>query len=152
MSNNKKQSAGFTLIEMLVAAAILGIVISAATTLFGSLSNSLDKTRVLAQRDRQINSLISTVAANVSLFQADFSGSITGTLDVANLPGAWSDTDVIFDKNTCGTSCPEGRFGLVIQPIGGANKLPGLFKVTLRLTHPKLFSGFRNYNFVMSGR
>ncbi|NCN42425.1 hypothetical protein GW916_14400 [bacterium] len=152
--NKKNSKLGTTLVELLIAATILGVGLAAGAAglqSFGQIKFKVVGTK--AKNDISV-SLIENIRSNISKYQAHFQHSgaksspgseVTYTnlaLAPENLPFAWS-------NNYMGgvDGCPEcpGRYGYVIQP---KDSFQHLYQVTIRITNPEIFEGFRDYIFV----
>jgi hypothetical protein len=94
-----------------------------------------------------IGSTLQNVIENISMFQKNFDTSKAWSdtlLDPKALPLAW-DQNLLTEAVNC-PNCP-GRMGFVIQPL---EDVPGINKITIRVTHQTLIRGYQDYVFMLS--
>lgn len=166
-SQAKWCEAGVTIVEALVATAILGTMSLMAYSMASQIFKFEKRVRDMSSEDRMIASLMSNIRANLARHQ--YSMDVVGTavevteLNQAtglsetklvsqdekmlkNLPIAWSDKDF-----TDAANCPQcpGRLGYWIQPLNGLG-FDGLLRVRVRVKHKQLYPDdtFRDYTFV----
>lgn len=138
---------GFSLVGVLVAVALAGIMAMGAAEILSTSNKLLQQTRQLRDRDRVVGNLLNNVIDNLSLFQRDFNTSDTvvdNHLSMDRMPYAWDD-DRVVPTSEC-RDCP-GRMGFVMQPLDGR---PSINRLTVRLTHRTLISGHRDYVFIIA--
>jgi len=144
--NKFSRNQGLTLIETVVAMAILGILSGALVSAIGQYNTQRDRIVTLGSRDVQIAGLVENIRSNLQFFQAsyeDFSRSASvQSIDVLmpnrqSLPLVWSSDGAISNPEEC-PHC-EGRMGILIQPI--SNFSAPLFVITLRVSHPEVSAG-----------
>lgn len=148
---------GFTLVENLIALAIVGVV---SIGLFGGMvvmQKLATTSRMMSASDKQISDIADSVRVALESHQIDFGrsvkssaeqniDSINRSLDVDKLPMYW-DTGMTGTKEDC-PNC-QGRYGFIIQPF---EQFPGLYVVTLRVTHESWMEPYKEYQFVVSAR
>jgi prepilin-type N-terminal cleavage/methylation domain-containing protein len=153
MSHTRER--GFTIVENVVALAILTIVSTALMGAMVMLKQLSSTSRVMTTNEKQVSDIADSIRLGIEDYQIDFSHTlklsqvysptnIEQVLAVPKLPMSW-DVGVAI----AATKCPQcaGRYGFVIQPYGA---YPGLYIVTLRMTHRAWKSAYRDYQFVVS--
>lgn len=137
---------GVTLIETVVAMAILGIISGSLVSAIGQYNSQRDRIVTLGSRDIQIAGLVENIRSNLQFFQSSYEGysrsDSVQSIDVLlpnkeSLPLAWSTDGAISNIADC-VRC-EGRMGMLIQPI--KNFTAPLFVITLRVSHPEINNG-----------
>lgn len=161
-------NAGFTIIEGLIASAIIGTMLMTAYSLAGNLFKFEKRVKDMTAEDRMIATLVANIRANLSRHQYSFDQSgatmeverwndTTKKMEITDevqeqvmlgneLPIAWSDTDYT-SRAACPT-CP-GSMGYWIQPMDNS-LMAGLMKIKVRVKHKRLYpdDGHRDYTFV----
>lgn len=138
---------GMTFIEILVTTGLILVVIMAVTTSLRMSESFLNRIRNTRNRDRVVGSTLKNVVENIALFQKNFDTSDNWAQTMLNpkkLPIAWDDNTVT-DAISC-PACP-GRMGFIIQPVDG---MPGLNRLTIRVTHTTLIQGYQDYVYILS--
>jgi hypothetical protein len=159
----KNSRAGLSFVEVLVAAVVLGVIIGIATGGILNLQRARVRQTSLNTNDKQVDNLIKNIRNNINLYIVSYGVSASSTnareklaalKKSGDLPVAWSGS-VISTPQNC-ERCP-GRMGFVILPmirgggVGNSQVLPGLYKVTMLLSHQDLFPEGKYYEFVASG-
>lgn len=150
-----KSKRGLTLVELLVAAAVLAIGLAAASSGLVSFLNLNNATKGAEKKSTITTGLIENIRSNISRYQVNFnhSGSVDNgalvterVLAVDKLGFVWSNS---YYGDPAGCPSCTGRYDYVIQPMDG---MPGLYKVTIRMTNPALFPGHQDYIFITGNK
>lgn len=154
-TNNKPSQKGTTLVELLIASAILGIALAGAAAGLSSFGDVKFKTIGSKAKNDISASVIQNIQSSVAKYQMNFADTGASqnqvfetdrVLAIDNLSFAWSN-NFIGGADEC-PDCP-GRYGYVIQPIEGFRHL---YKVTIRMTNPDIFSGHKDYVFITGNK
>ena len=147
-------SSGFSLIENLLAIAVVSVVSVGLMGGMIALQKMSTQTHLLTSREKQINDIADNIRVSLETYQINYANQISVTdgsnpdvkdlLDLAKLPLAW-DNGVSMTAEEC-TTC-AGRYGFVVQPY---QSFPGLYLVTMRMTHKTWTEPYRDYVFVVS--
>lgn len=155
MARSFRRKKGVTLVEMLVAAAVLGIGLAAGMSGLNSLNQISIATKGAEKKSTITTGLIENIRSNISRYQINFnhSGStVNGAplteqiLDEDNLGFVWSNS---YYGDPAGCPSCTGRYDYVIQPLDG---MPGLYKVTIRMINPAIFPGHKDYVFITGNK
>lgn len=146
-SKSAVSSAGFTIVEALVALVLLVAGTFALLGGFSALSKVSKTTDVTSNFDKQINEISSNIKAGIENYQVNFNykdGSDQDLLPVDKLPMVW-------DVGVAGTKeeCPwcKGTYGYTIRPL---ESMRGLYSVQIRFTHKSWGNATRDVAFVVS--
>lgn len=151
MKTLNSSKSGMTLIEVLVAGAVLGGLLMAATSVIRMMQSSVQASHVMKAEQAVVLNVIESIRSNPRMLQAFYSNNSAVDADQMltreALAIAWSPNQVI-SKDECGENCPSGRMGYVMQTVNGA---PGLFLITLHISESeadpvkiyKFYSGVR---------
>lgn len=146
-----KNEKGFSLLEVMMAGAIFGILMMAILAAIDFLGTNQQRTRHLTAEDRTVSSLINNIRANLHLYQVVYdpyrpegpNEKRDELLD--ELPLAFNANEIV-PKDDC-KACP-GRLGVVIQPVRGVS---GLNMVSIRIEHEILYpDGAKEFRFLAS--
>lgn len=120
-----KNANGFTIIENLVALALLGIIFFSMTLAFTNIFNIEARTTNVVNEQQMVAMIIETVKAEPSVFQKNFSSTSTKNaldiLTVDSLPLGF-ERDYFGPRAGCPSKC-EGYVGFTIQPFEGFQSL-----------------------------
>jgi hypothetical protein len=145
--SSKNSRRGATFAEVIVAAAVLGVLSGALITALTQYNSRRNRIVTLGSKDIQIAGLVENVRANLQFFQAHYEvynrsravNAIDRIMpDVDSLPLVWSANGAIATPTQCPTC--EGKLGMLIQPFP-TDFNASIFLITLRLSHPELNSG-----------
>lgn len=141
------QKSGFTIVEMLVA---LALIVAGTFVLIGGF-NSLTKiaknTDVTSNYDKQINEISSNIKAGIENYQINFNYKDSTEKELLTndaLPMVW-DVDAAGTKEEC-PWC-KGTYGYTIRPL---EAMRGLYYVQVRFTHKSWGTAVKDVNFVVS--
>ncbi|MBI5139418.1 type II secretion system protein [Candidatus Nomurabacteria bacterium] len=145
-----KNITGLTLVELIVASGIIGIVAAALLSASSMLTHQRSQFKEAAGKSRIIENLIENIQNEANQFQLNFEPKDTGSFDaleIDDLPLAFN-ANIFVPKDEC-LDCP-GRMGYSIRPVSGNR---GLYLATAYVVHRDLNNGkmFR-YQFVVSGK
>lgn len=140
-------SRGFTLVEILVTAVILGVVAMAAAEGLRVIFRYTAQTKDARNRDRIVVSLLQNVTENISNMQKSYDPDPQIKANLLNpdkLPLAWDQGQVVE-----AASCPNcaGRVGFFIEALSSTR---GISRLTVRITHKSLIKGYQDYVFIVS--
>jgi type II secretory pathway pseudopilin PulG len=138
---------GLTIVELLVATAIIGFALVSFIGGFIALKNISHRTSVTSTFDKQINEICGNIKAGIETYQVNFNykdSTSSDQLPVDKLPMAW-DVDVVSTKKDC-PWC-QGTYGYTIQPL---EAMRGLYAVQVRFTHKSWGENTRDFSFVVS--
>ena len=159
---------GFTLIETMLALAILGVAVVGSMTAINFVSDQATHQTAAATEDKSIGMLVESVRANIAIYQTTFapSGSLDsngvlisdGILLASKMPYAWNADKMIpvSSLKPAELAAYPGRMGFIIQPVD-AN--PGTFLVYMRVfedikdnppKEPNSYP-FKDYKFIAVG-
>ncbi len=147
-----RKKSGFTLVEILLAATLLGISSLAFITLYVNSLKMIQAGEFKSTTTKLTDRFMIKVNTDMNMSQINYNlkSSVNDQLDVDHLPMAWSYTGEVTPVDQC-QSCP-GRYGYVIRPY---EKFRGLYQITLRLTHTEWKAqgeSYRDYFFVVSAK
>jgi prepilin-type N-terminal cleavage/methylation domain-containing protein len=129
----KLNQRGFTLVELMVAAGLLGILTYSILNSTSSMNKSASMTKLQRQAKDIVNEMINTFTTTASNLQVDYSYNPTFP---TNLPIAWDVSGERMLTSECEKLKPchlTGRMGIIVTPT--SNKKIYLMKI--RITHPK---------------
>lgn len=135
------------MVEVMVTAAILGMVALAAAESLRSIYKFTGRTKDARNRDRIVGSLVQNVTENISNLQKSYdpdSKVKEALLSPEKLPMAWDQSKVV-SAELC-PSCP-GRVGFYIEALPSTR---GLSRLTVRITHRTLIQGYQDYVYIVS--
>lgn len=147
LSQRLYKSSGFTIVEMLVA---IALIVTGSLVLIGGF-NSLNKisktTDVTSNYDKQINEISSNIKAGIENYQINFNYKDNiekELLPKDSLPMVW-DVGASGTKEEC-IWC-KGNYGYTIRPL---EEMRGLYYVQVRFTHKSWGDAVRDVSFVVS--
>ncbi len=132
---NKKilNSAGFTLLEIIISIAIFSGIMLVVTDGFSFLNKAVNTTKLGSESKDIVNEMISSLSTSASTLQVDYSSTPAFP---TNLPIAWDTSgerellsDCIKIVNPCHL---RGRMGVIVTPTDNKR----LFLLKIRLEHP----------------
>ena len=145
--NKRTQSStsGFSILEVVLATAIMALVFTAAIAGLQQLLNTERRVRIMVREDQLTASIIANVRANLHVYLQssvpylpdDTPGATAKPIEnhIPNeLPIAFSNQ--IFTTPELCPDCP-GRIGIVIQPLNG---MPSMYRVLMRVTHKEIYA------------
>lgn len=138
--NNK----GFTLTEVLVGSALLGIVVVGGLTAFDHLNKMSNENQTTSTVDDRVNEIIENIRQQPTTQILQFEEA-SDLLNPDNLKMAWSN-QVDTPASEC-SECP-GRYGYVITPASQATT--DLYMVTIWFTHTEWGKDIKKYEFLVS--
>lgn len=142
-----KTQAGFTMVEIFIALAIMAVGIYGVTTGMDSMRDIAEDTMILSANERQINNIADNIRTGLEQYQINFNYTDQSTqteLKVQDLPMAWD-----IGINARAVDCPncKGKYGYTVQVLEAYR---GLYMVTLRITHKDWSEPYRDYKFVVT--
>ena len=124
---------GFTFVELMVAAGLLGIITYVIINSTSSMQKSASTTKIQRQAKDIVNEMINTLTTTASTLQVDYSSNPSFP---AKLPIAWDTSGEKMLTVDCEALNPcnlRGRMGVMVVPT--SNKKIYLMKI--RITHPE---------------
>lgn len=158
---NKKAQQGFTLVEIMVATAVLGAIIYSFTGSSRYIDRSVKKTENDIVIRRGVLDLYESIRSTGATFQVTtdpttFKQMTSKDTLMKELPLAWNE-DGIIDASYCvqkaaSGNCDhyKGRMGFIIEPHPNP-KFRGVYKLTIRVVHKDLIENFEDYEFIING-
>lgn len=130
MEYNMKNQRGFSLIETMVAGAILATVGYGVYGGIDTINQKLNKSKLKVQASNKVVEIINTFSTSASYLQVDYSPSATFPTP---LPVAWDLNGEKMLLKLCNDPCPlKGRMGVIVTP--SSNKK--LYYLKVRMEHP----------------
>lgn len=142
-----KKANGYTLVESVIAMGLITLIGGILVLGMFQYRKIISRSQTLHMVETQINDIVENVRPNIHLYQILYDHSKEARDKALNprlLPMAW-DAGRLATANECPTC--SGRYGFTIQPYPG---FPGLFLLTLRLTHRDWPEPFRDYTFLVT--
>jgi prepilin-type N-terminal cleavage/methylation domain-containing protein len=128
---------GFTIMEVLAAIALMGVVTYGIVTGTAALFKAESQTGSLSDESKMIQSVIENITSDPALYQKNFAAEAATSLDALLAPKT---LPLAFGPNYFGPreGCDRpnkciGYIGYVLRPANGAR---GLFEATLRVAKP----------------
>ena len=167
MKKLARHPSGSTLIEVMVAVGVLGLIVLGVNTTLGYIQNETLQVDLRVSREHAVMSYLDSIRKNLSLYQANFNpcldydncGSTAAAdeakivncnsplqFDTPQVAGQVPDETIVYwdTSGTCtkAEGCP-GMMQVNIQPFGdNASGQRGFFVVNLTVCHKKISNGF----------
>ena len=142
MKHNQK---GFSLVELMVAAGILGVITLVMINSTSLMQKNANSTKLKRQVKEIVIEMINTLTSTASTVQIDYSSNPTFP---SELPIAWDTTGEKMLVSSCGNPCPlKGRMAVLMIPI--ANKK--IYQMKIRITHPE-FKTAKIYSYLVGAQ
>ncbi len=152
MNSNK----GFSIIEVLVATALLSIVGMGVATSMSNYFSDFSRTRTTSARNRYLNSIVSMLEVRIAQMDVSFDQTATINKDYSTFPYYWNADYELVTNDECtktlfkgALTCPlQGRMNYLIKPIPG---VPNMFETYIYFYHPELNAGLvREFTYFLS--